>query len=444
MIKNLIKKIVFGILTVEARLVLARYRPKIIAVTGTVGKTTTKDAIYKALSKRLHVRKNSKSLNSEIGVPLTILGLETGWSNPIHWLSNILIGLVEIIYWPKYPKYLVLEVGIDRPGDMEKVARWLKPDVAVLTAFGDVPVHVEFFDSPDQVAEEKSKLISHLKKDGAIILNADDEKVLKLKNRAEHRVYTFGKKNGEADIVASHYSIVYETSFGKDGHINSGHRIPHGVSFKINYNGNSIPMAIRGAIGDQYVYPILAALATGISQNLPLVSMSEGLSEFKAPKGRMNLLAGENDSIIVDDSYNSSPIAAASAVRNLTEIDNVGSKIAVLGDMTEIGRFSASEHRKIGSLIRENKIDILITVGRASELINEQAMEEGMAKSKNYHFSTSTEAIQTVRNYLKLGNVILVKGSQAMRMEKITKAILLEKEKAADLIVRQEKEWLNR
>jgi UDP-N-acetylmuramoyl-tripeptide--D-alanyl-D-alanine ligase len=433
--KELIKKIIFFILTIEAKLVLLRYRPKIIAVSGTVGKTTTKDAIYAALSKKFHVRKNHKSLNSEIGVPLTILGLESGWNSPMHWLSNIFIGFLEIIYYPKYPEWLVIEVGIDHPGDMKRTASWLKPDIAVLTAFGQIPVHVEFFDGPDDVTREEADIVNYLKKDGIIILNADDEKALKLKGKTDHRVYTFGKEEG-ADMTASNYSVVYEEI--------GGIKKPNGVTFKINYSGSVLPISVKSVIGDQFVYPVLGALSVGVAIGASLVSLSEGLIDFRAPKGRMNLVQGESDTTIIDDSYNSSPIAAASAIRNLSEIETTESRIAVLGDMAEIGRFSASEHRKIGSLIKQKKINVLITIGRASELINEQAIEEGMAKSKNYHFGNSEEAISTVRKFLKPNNIILIKGSQSMRMEKITKAILLDKEASADLLVRQEKEWLER
>ncbi|HRY31121.1 MAG TPA: UDP-N-acetylmuramoyl-tripeptide--D-alanyl-D-alanine ligase [Candidatus Paceibacterota bacterium] len=433
--KALIRKVIFIILTIEAKIVLLRYRPKIIVVSGTVGKTTTKDAIFSALSKTFHVRKNSKSLNSEIGVPLTILGLETGWNNPWRWLSNLVIGFLEIIYYPKYPEWLVIEVGIDHPGDMKKTASWLKPNVAVLTAFGQVPVHVEFFEGPDDVTKEEADIINYLRRDGIIVLNADDEKALRLKGKTNHKVYTFGKGEN-ADLVASHYSVVYESVNGRP--------VPRGVSFKVSYLGSILPISVRNVVGDQFVYPILAALSVGVAVNSSLVSSLEGLRNFKAPKGRMNLLAGENETIIIDDSYNSSPMAATSAIRNLAEIETAGSRIAVLGDMAEIGRFSASEHRKIGALIKQKKIDILITVGRASELMNEQAIEEGMAQSRNYHFSHSEEAIATVKRYLKPGNIILVKGSQSMRMERITKAIILEKDSASDLIVRQEKEWLAR
>lgn len=437
--KTLIRNIIFYILTIEARLVLLRYRPKIVAVTGTVGKTTTKDAIFTALSKSVHVRRNNKSMNSEIGVPLTILGLETGWNNPLHWIQNIFVGLFTIIYYPKYPEWLVLEIGIDHPGDMRKTASWLKPDIAVLTAFGQVPVHVEFFADPDDVTREESDLINYLKKDGIIILNADDEKAFKLKNGAKNKVYTFGKGEN-ADIIASNYSVVYCEKNIEDKTIS----VPHGVSFKVNYAGKVIPISINGVIGDQMVYPILAALSVGIAMNLSVIAMSEGLNNFKAPKGRMNLLKAQNGAILIDDSYNSSPIAATSAINNLAEIESSGKKIAVLGDMAEIGRFSASEHRKIGSLVKKNKIHALITVGIASELSNEQAIEDGMAKSRNFHFRTSEEAIETVRKYLGPGNVILVKGSQSQRMEKISKAILATDLRAEHVLVRQESEWLNR
>ena len=429
--KEIIKKIIFFILRVEAQLVLLRYRPKIIAITGTVGKTTTKDAIFKALSKNLHVRKNNKSMNSEIGVPLTILGLETGWNSPYHWIQNIVIGFFEIIYYPKYPDWLVLEIGIDHPGDMRRTASWLRPDIAVLTAFGEVPVHVEFFEDPDDVTREEMDLINYLKKDGIIILNADDEKAFKIKPYVKNKVYTFG--TGEnSDIMASNYSVVYKDTR------------PTGISFKVNYDGKILPISIDGVIGNQMVYPILAALSVGISMNLSIVDLSEGLNGFCPPKGRMNLLNGKNNTILIDDSYNSSPIAATSAINNLAEIETVGKRIAILGDMAEIGRFSASEHRKIGSLVKRKKIDVLITVGVVSELMNEQAIEDGMAKSRNFHFSKSSDAIETALQFLEPGNVFLVKGSQSARMEKISKSILTDSDSAGEVLVRQEVEWSSR
>jgi UDP-N-acetylmuramoyl-tripeptide--D-alanyl-D-alanine ligase len=164
--KNFFKSVVVRGLTFEARCVLKKYHPRIIAVTGSVGKTSTKDAIFTAISGDVHARKSEKSFNSEIGVPLTILGLANAWSNPFLWFKNLLDGLLLIVFKQEYPEWLVLEVGADRPGDIESVAAWLKPDVAVFTRLPDVPVHVEFFSSPEEVIKEKKFLAYALKAGG--------------------------------------------------------------------------------------------------------------------------------------------------------------------------------------------------------------------------------------------------------------------------------------
>ena len=181
--KSIFKKIVVAILEWEAVLVLKKYKPMIVAVTGSVGKTSTKDAIFTVMSSHFFVRKSEKSFNSEIGVPLTILGCNNAWSNPILWVKNIIEGLMLIVLGNHYPKWLVLEVGADRPGDIERIAKWLKPDVVVMTTLPDVPVHVEYFDSPEDVIKEKEYLISALKPKGVLVLNYDDEKVRGLQQK---------------------------------------------------------------------------------------------------------------------------------------------------------------------------------------------------------------------------------------------------------------------
>ncbi len=428
--KKIFKKIIFFILYVEARLVLFRYQPKIVAISGTVGKTGTKDAIYQVLSSELNVRKNNKSLNSEIGVPLTILGVESGWNNPISWIKNILIGFFQIFYIKNYPKWLVLETGIDHPGDMEKTASWLKPTVAVITAFAEVPSHVEFFESPEEVMREEASLMNYLKDDGFLFLNGDDKNVLKLKSKSKHKVYTYGfEKN---DIVASNYNIFYQDNFAQ------------GISFKINYDGHCLPITIYGIVGDQFVYPVLAAMSVGISLGISPVSMSESLTKIKFAPGRMNLLKGKGESLLIDDTYNSSPIAVEKAIESLVSIKNEGQKIAILGDMLEIGRFSTSEHKKIGQIIAREKIDILITVGLRSQSTAEQAIDSGMAQKRVFHFDNSEKAVEKAREYLDKGNLILIKGSQGIRMEKITRALLKEEERVDELLVRQESVWQNK
>ena len=164
--KNFLKRIIVAILTYEAQLLLLRTKPTIVAVTGNVGKTSVKDAIYEVLKGTIHTRKSEKSFNSEIGVPLSVLGLESGWNNPLLWLKNIIDGLLLVIHPGTYPKVLVLEMGVDRPGDMDALTTWIRPHVVVLTRLPDVPVHVEFFDSPEAVCKEKIKLVHALRQIG--------------------------------------------------------------------------------------------------------------------------------------------------------------------------------------------------------------------------------------------------------------------------------------
>ena len=178
--KSFFKSIVVSILTFEAHLLLRLAKPKIIAVTGSVGKTSTKDAVYHAIKNTTSARKSEKSYNSDIGVPLSILGLDNAWQNPILWIKNIGNGLLHALFPFHYPKVLVLEMGVDRPGDMKRLTSWIKPDIVVLTRLPDVPVHVEYFSSPEEVVAEKLILVDALATDGVLVYNNDDEKVLSL------------------------------------------------------------------------------------------------------------------------------------------------------------------------------------------------------------------------------------------------------------------------
>ena len=175
--KHTFKKTIAYILKIESQLVLLKYKPKIIAITGSVGKTSTKDAVYAVLSKISYVRKSEKSFNSEIGLPLTILGVPNGWNNPFVWFSNILEGIWLIIWPHSYPTWLVLEVGVGKPGDMYQTAAWLQTDAVIITAIGDTPPHIEFFESRKHLVEEKYELITTLKKARILVLNADDKNV---------------------------------------------------------------------------------------------------------------------------------------------------------------------------------------------------------------------------------------------------------------------------
>jgi len=426
--KSLLKKIITIVIEAEARAVLRKYRPIIIAITGSVGKTSTKDAIYTVLSSGpARVRKSQKSFNSEIGVPLTILGCGNAWSDPLGWIENIFHGLELIFFKSNYPDTLVLEVGADHPGDVRRTASWVRPDVAVITKVSAIPVHIEFFPTREDLLKEKTYLALALKKGGTLVLSEDDEDVRNIPAQmpagVDAKVITFGLKHS-ATVNASHEAVTYEER--------DGMRFPTGMSFRLNHRGNSVPVFVRGVLGIQHIYPLAAAAAVGISRGIVLTNIIEAVQKHIPPRGRMNVLEGMNNSVIIDDTYNSSPDAVREALTTLGKIETTGRKIAVLGDMMELGKYSIEEHKRAGTLARQ-MAQVLVTVGQRSKIM------EGDAA-----FDTSLEAAEYVKGIVGKGDIVLVKGSQSMRMERITKALLPEGARAEDLLVRQEEEWLAR
>lgn len=428
--KSLLKKIIVFILTLEARAVLKKYKPKIIAITGSVGKTSTKDAVYEVVATSFIARKSEKSFNSEIGIPLTILGVSNAWGNPLLWAKNILSGLALILLRKHYPQWLVLEVGLEKPGDIKEVTSWLTPDIVIMTKLSDVPVHVEFFSSPAALVEEKALLIVALKQEGLLVLNHDDEQVLALKQRSKSMVYTFGF-NDDATVRASHDEIEYD----KAGN-------PEGTLFKINYDGNAVPVHLPGTVGRHYIYSVLAALCVGEFLKINMITMVEALAKFKTPKGRLRVIEGIKGTHIIDDTYNSSPVAAEAAIATLSQFKTQGKKIAVLGDMLELGKYTIAEHKRIGALAG-GSCDTLLCVGVRARYIAEGA-QGGLSEKNIFQFDDAREAGTFLERIIKTGDVILVKGSQSMRMERIVEEIMAHPEQKEELLVRQEEEWTRR
>ena len=425
---DFIKRVVIFLLTLEARLVLARYSPKIIAVTGSVGKTTTKDAIYSALAGELYVRKSEKSFNSDIGVPLAILGLENAWKDPLRWALNIVRGAWLIVKKAPYPMWLVLEVGADRPGDIRKIAQWLQPDIAVITGVPEMPVHVEFFQSPLELVREKRSLAEHVKRGGKLVVNGDDSRMVELCEQFRGMMVTYGfEKN---DFSASHQGILYEK------------KKPAGMRFRLNHGGSSLPVSIFGVLGRGRTYAALAAFAVAEAVGVDSVAVTRSLAAWVPPPGRMRIISGVNGSVVIDDTYNSSPVAALSALDTLKEL-KVPRKVAVLGDMLELGRYAAEAHRKVGTHAAAC-VDRLITVGFRARATGEAALDAGMpeANIREYERDESRRVGHELKSELTEGDVVLVKGSQSMRMERAVEELMAEPEQAAELLVRQEPEWL--
>lgn len=428
-------------LDVLARLVLRKYRPKIIAVTGSVGKTGTKDAVAAVLARTQFVRQSRKSYNSEFGVPLTILGEESGWGSVGRWLRVFWEGIGLVLLKAHYPRVLVLEVGADRPGDIARISRWLKPDTVVVTELPEVPVHVEFFKSPEELYEEKGYLVRALRPGGLAIVNADSVRAMDLA-RSRHGVRVVGYGFGKAAAVLGSN---LRTNYTRRG----GPSLPTGISLRVRYGGyggdegKGTPVKITGALGLGTAYAALAAVAAGLEEGLDILSIIESLAKYEAPPGRLKLIPGKNGSLVLDDSYNASPAAMENALAVLRDLKTAGRKIALLGDMTELGKYTKSEHEKAGARASEF-LDELYVVGQRGAFIGEAAVQGGM-KVHSVHFAANAEeAGEGAARGLQAGDIVLVKGSQAVRMERAVRALMAEPERAPELLVRQDPEWTKR
>src|SRR3989344_4175990 len=193
--KNLLKMFVACILALVARAVLHRYRPHIVMITGSVGKTATKDAVAAVLATRFLVRKSEKSFNSEFGVPFTILDVENPWGNPLAWLSLVKCAVALLLLPNQYPNMLVLEVGADKPGDLARITRIATPDVVVVTRLPEIPVHVEAYASPEEAREEEFSPAYALRAEAPLIVPADDTYALDMTVRTPARVISYGMAN---------------------------------------------------------------------------------------------------------------------------------------------------------------------------------------------------------------------------------------------------------
>jgi len=426
--KHLLKKIIITILQYEARFILWRHKPSIVAITGSVGKTTTKDMTSAVLGSSYRVQANPKSYNSEVGVPLAILGLSTGWGSVIQWSRIVLYGAWKAISLRTYPAWVVLEIGADHPGDISYITGWLRPDIAIITRVAEVPAHLEFFDSREQYREEKAELARAVKSTGTLILNYDDPDVRTMSKYTKAAVLYFGTTT-HSHVYGSNISFSYDST-----------HIPIGVTFKLNTSGSSVPVTINGMLGQHIVYPALAACAVGITQQINVLSISEALASTPLPSGRMRILSGIKQTVILDDTYNSSPTALYHSLETLRSVSTQSRRIAVIGDMRELGDGTQQAHIEAGRQAG-NICDVLYAVGEYGGYVAQGAREAKMDTTCIFEFMDSHSAGEHLEHQLKKHDIILIKGSQVIRCENVVKAIMAHPEWARKLLVRQEKEW---
>lgn len=431
MLKNLLQSIIRDL----AKRILAKYKPDVIGITGSVGKTSSKEAIAYVLETKFSVRRTLKNYNNEIGLPLTVIGADKapgksilGWLKVIWKAKKLLLARDN-----NYPEVLVLEMGADKPGDIEYLTEIAPCKVGVLTFISHA--HTEFFKTIKKISQEKRIIISHLKQDGFAVMNFDNEMVMQNIGATKAEVLTYGFKDG-ADLRATDVNLIKDSQTGW----------PSGLNFKVLYKGNVVPVFLPGVVSKSSISAALAGLAVGTIFGVNLVEGSQALSKLQRLPGRMHLIEGVKHTLVVDDSYSSSPEAAKTALEALVQIEirPNARRYVVLGDMLELGTETENTHRELGFKVAELGMDYLITVGEAAKHIAQAAKEAGMEENKIASFANGPEAGRFLQEKIKEGDLVLVKGSQSIRLERVVKEIMVEPLLAEKLLARQDEAWLSK
>jgi UDP-N-acetylmuramoyl-tripeptide--D-alanyl-D-alanine ligase len=418
--KNMLRKIVLKKLEILARIKLHRMNAKVIGVTGSVGKTTCKDAIYDVLSKKFRVLKNKKSFNSEFGLPLTILHQDSGFGSASEWMKILWRGFVRTFFVDDKYDYLVLEMGVDKPGDMDFLIGLAKPKIAVITAIKPAHLDESQFKNIEEIFKEKSKICNGAE---ICLINHDDKYISSLK---KENVYTYGTKN-HVDYRVANFEQTEE-----------------GIEFDVQNNGNSYQF-YTALYGQYWTESLMPAIVIGFIEGVPVNDVIDAIAGFKLPPGRLSLIEGMKESLILDSSYNASPEAVKESLKVLDFFGKSRNKrrVFVFGNMNELGEYSKELHEDVGVEIPKY-CDLLLTVGEDVRYGASTANKHGLDSSKIKSFPSAKEAAKYYKEIINFGDIVLVKGSQnKVRLEIFVKALMKHPEKAKELLVRQEEKWHN-
>jgi UDP-N-acetylmuramoyl-tripeptide--D-alanyl-D-alanine ligase len=353
----------------------ARFNPRVVGITGSVGKSSTKELTWAVLRQRFKTLKNPGNLNNEIGLPLTLLDLDDSYER------------------------VVLEMGMYNLGEISDLCAIAAPHVGVVTNIG--PTHLERLGSIEHIAQAKAELVQALPPDGVAILNQDDPFVRRMAQQTRARVFTYGL-TPEADLWAS--NVVSE---GLEG-----------IRFVLHYQGEAIHAKVP-LLGRHSAHTALRATAVALIDEMTWQEIMAGLQD-SAIQLRLVSVPGINGSTLLDDTYNASPMSTIAALNLLDDLS--GRRIAVLGDMAELGDQEEEGHRRVGCRAADT-IDLLITVGPRAHMIADEARACGLAPEAATEVETNDQAIEHLRQMVQPGDIVLVKGSRSMAMEEIVAAL---------------------
>lgn len=356
-------------------------RLTVIGVTGSYGKTNTTRAIAYVLGGKYRCLTTDLNLDTVYNLPITLLKVR-----PWH-------------------QKLILELGVDHRGEMDSHLSLVRPEIAVLT--GITPVHSdpELLGSVGGIMKEKGKLLSALPTDGLAILNWDDEKVRMMAKSVKRKMWRYGLENQNADFIAKNIKVDYK-----------------GTSFdfiaKDNCCRRSFPM-FTGLIGRHFVQDCLAAIAVGLNQGLTLAQIKRGLEKLKPLPGRLSLEPGFRETLLLNDCLRANPASTIAGLRTLAELPAKGRRIAILGEMGELGESREKEHQRIGEEVARLHLDFLVGIGPLQKLTTQAAIKSGMANERVFWGEDVRAATGYLRKILKKGDLWYLKGSLLRHLERI-------------------------
>ncbi len=360
-----------------------RFDGPVVAVTGSNGKTTTKELIHAVLASRGPCLKTRGNLNNEFGLPLSLLARE-----PEHWAA-------------------VVEIGMNHRGEIAPLAAIAAPTVAVITNVGTA--HIEHLGSREEIAAEKGDLLTGLDEAGVAVLNADDFRVMSQADRAPGRVLRFGRE-GEADVSAR--DVRFEASGA--------------FAFTLATPEGDAEVRVAG-LSETTVINALAAGAAGLAAGLGLDDVVRGLAAFEGVAGRMAPKSAPGGLHLIDDTYNANPQSVRAALESLARLTAGGARgVAVLGGMGELGAQSDALHAETGRAVVETGTSALVTLGERAHAMADAATEAGLDASRVVRCETHEEAAEAARRLSGEGDWVLVKGSRAMQMERVVEALMQE------------------
>jgi UDP-N-acetylmuramoyl-tripeptide--D-alanyl-D-alanine ligase len=355
----------------------------VVALTGSNGKTTTKEMISACLETTIPVLKTKGNLNNLIGLPLTLLRL-TGKE-----------------------RVAVVEMGMSVPGEIRRLTEIAEPNVGLITNIERV--HLEGLGTLERLQEEKGELFRRMRRDGTIVVNRDDPRVVEVAEHFAGRRITFGMQ-GDADVTAH--------GFRRRG--------AEGITFTVVTAGEEMEIHLS-LIARHFVANALAATAVAVLFGVGLKKIKEALEQIRPSPMRMEICPLPGKKTLINDTYNANPRSMEAALETLAEVKGAGRAIAVLGDMLELGAYSEEGHRQVGQRAGELSIDGLIAVGQKASRMAESAIEHGLSPDRVKAVTTREEALAVLRSWLRDGDWILIKGSRGMAMEKMIPPLMEER-----------------